>query len=145
MSRQRRDPDERGLSAAVETALIVPLLVLLVGLLVGTGRAWHTRGIVAGSAAAAARAASLERSGVSADLVARQTAAAGLRDVRCLATDIHIDTSGFATPVGTPAVVTVTVSCRVGMGDVLVPGWPETIELSASATSSLDRFRERQP
>ncbi len=138
---------DRGLSATVETALIVPMLVLVVGLIVGAGRVWHARGVVADVAAAAARSASLERSGASAAAQARAMASAGLSagGVRCAATDVQVDTSAFAVPVGNPGTVSVTIACHVEMGDILVPGWPGRMEVVRTSTSTLDRFRERRP
>lgn len=145
-SPRHRDHD-RGLAAAVEMALLVTLLVVVAGVIVGAGRAWYARSVVSDTAAAAARSASLERSGTNAAAVARTIAASGLQSagVTCGATNIAVDTSGFSRPVGTPATVTVTITCDVAMGDILVPGWPGHISITHTATSTLDRFRERQP
>ncbi len=57
---------------------------------------------------------------------------------------VHVDTSQF-TPVGVglPAQVTATVTCRVPLSDLVVPGMPGSRLLRGIFTSPLDPFRER--
>ena len=56
---------------------------------------------------------------------------------------ISVDTSGFGSPVGTPASVRATVTCVVNLSDLAVPGVPGTRTVSASMSSPLDTYRER--
>ena len=94
--------DERGLSASVETALILPAVVLFVSLLLTLARIALTDQHVEAAVAAAARAASLERS-----VAAAQTAAGealerslGERGIDCLSTALTVDASGVARELG---------------------------------------------
>ena len=136
---------ERG-AAATEFALIVPILVLLAGVVVGGGRVWFARASVDEIAHSASRAASLARSAGAADAAAHEVAAmrADSSGLRCSPLRVAVGTGGFAVPVGQPASVSVSVTCRVPLSDILVPGWPGSIQVAADATSVLDRYRERR-
>jgi len=130
----------------VEFALIVPVLVLLVGLVVGGARTWLARGVVEQAAGAAVRGMSQARGQGEAvraaqELAVAQAAAGG---VRCERLFVDVDASGFATAPGTHATVTVRVHCDVPLGDVLVPGWPGVIGVEASAETVLDTYRGRK-
>ena len=61
-----------------------------------------------------------------------------------MSTAVTVDTAGFAAPVGTPATVTATVRCVVNLADLAVPGVPGTRTVTATASSPVDTFRERQ-
>lgn len=137
--------DERG-AAAVELALIVPVLVLLFGLVVGGARVWLARTTVEQVAAGAARAGSLARTPAQAvaaaeSLVRSQASADGLR---CVELGVHVDARSLTDPPGVPAQVEVEVSCAVELGDLIVPGWPGQLTVSASAFSVVDTYRGRQ-
>ena len=136
---------QRG-SASVEFAMVVPVLVLLVGLVVGGARTWLARGVVEQAAGAAVRGMSQARSPGEAVRTAKslafaQAAAGGLR---CERIAVEVDAGALARPPGTPAVVAATVRCDVPLGDVLVPGWPGVIEVEATAEAVLDRYRGRK-
>jgi len=45
--------------------------------------------------------------------------------------------------VGTPATVTATVRCVVNLADLAVPGVPGARTVTATASSPVDTFRER--
>ena len=137
--------DEQG-SAAVELALLVPALVILLGLLVGGGRLWFARTTVTEAANTAARAASLSRTASSA---AADGAAAGRQSLttaglKCQDAAVSIDTSAFEVPVGNPATVTSTIRCSVPFGDILLPGMAGSINLVGTGNSSLDTYRSRR-
>lgn len=140
-----RSRDERG-AAAVELALIVPVLVLLLGVVVGGARVWLARGSVEQLAAGAARAGSLARSPTEAvsaatSLVDGQLALDGLR---CLEFDLKVEARDLAKPPGTPGRIEVRVTCAVGLTDLIVPGWPGRLTLSAQAWSAVDTYRGRR-
>ena len=80
-----------------------------------------------------------------ADHDAATSAAATLanQQLQCATTLVLVDTSGFAKPVGTPAAVTVTVTCVVNLSDVAIPGLPGTLPITATMTSPLDTYRGR--
>lgn len=136
---------QRG-AASAEFAMLVPVLVLLVGLVVGGARTWLARGVVEQAAGAAARGMSQSRSQAEAsrtakDLALAQAAAGGLR---CTNLVVDTDASALGLPPGVPAKVSATVRCDVPLGDVLVPGWPGAIRVEASAETVLDRYRGRK-
>ena len=136
---------QRG-AASVEFAMLVPVLVLLVGLVVGGARTWMARGLVEHAAGAAVRGMSQSRSQAEAnraakDLVLAQAAAGGLR---CRSLVVDTDASALGRPPGAPARVRATVRCEVPLADVLVPGWPGAIWVEATAETPLDRYRGRR-
>lgn len=135
---------QRG-AVAVEFAMTVPVLVLLFGLVVGGARTWLARGSVEQAASAAARGASLARTPGEAhrlahDLAAAQAAVGGLR---CDRWGVEVDVSALAVPAGRAAEIRATVTCAVPLADVLVPGWPGSVEVRAVAGSVVDRYRGR--
>lgn len=139
----RRD---RG-AAALEFALVVPALGLLLGLVVGGARIWFARASVEQLAGSAARAATVAPSaGLAASsarsLIADQLAGSG---VRCATVTVDVDTSAFGLAPGTTGRVTVQVRCAVPLADLLVPGWPGTLDVSATGQSVLDPYRRRTP
>lgn len=143
--RQRwRDPD-RGLSTSAEVVLIVPLLVVLLGVIVGGGKYWYAWSTVERAANSAARSATLSRSMSAAEADAREVAGSELRSagVTCASQSVRVDTSRFTDPLGEHAEVTVTVDCVLSFGDLIVPGWPGTVTATHSASSVLDLYRGR--
>jgi Flp pilus assembly protein TadG len=137
--------NQRG-TLTVEFALLVPALVLFFGLAVGGARVWMARTTVESIAGAAARAAVLERSPSAAVAAAERLSAlqATTSGLRCSSLRLSVDTAAFSRPVGVPGIVTTTVICEVPLGDVLVPGWPGTVRVSASASAPLDSYRGRK-
>ena len=144
MSRQAHRP-ERG-SAALEAAIGVPAFMLFVALIVLAGRVAITTQAVDSAATASARTASIARTAGDANATARTAAASSLTDqnLRCVSTTVTLDTTGFSAPLGTPATVTATVRCVVTLTDLALPGVPGTRTVTATATSPVDTFRERQ-
>ena len=136
--------DQRG-SAAVEITMLVPALLLTLGLLVVGGRVWFARTTVNEAAHAAARAASLARAAGEAVANGRSAGAQSLATggLRCTSTTVEVNTAAFGVPVGTPATVTTKVSCRVGFGDLALPGLLGSVDLEATGASALDTYRSR--
>lgn len=132
-------------SVSVELALLTPALLLLLSFAVVAGRTQVAEGAVAEAARAAAREASLARDDVTAAALARAQADRTLaaQDLRCQSTSVDIDTTGFQTPPGQPGDVTVSITCVVGMADLLAPGLPGSVTVEASFTSPIDAYRER--
>lgn len=137
--------DERG-AAAVELALLMPLVVLLFSVTVGGARLWQLRAGVDHAAAASARAASLARSSADAVADGSSVATAQLQNAipRCGDPVVEIDARQVDTSAGTPAAVTVTVTCSLSLGDLVIPGWPSQVTVTGVATSPVDRYRERK-
>lgn len=135
---------DRG-SAAIETAIGVPAFLLFLALIIGAGRVAIARQSVEAAASEGARSASIARSQPVADHDATSSAIATLanQQLRCATTQVVVDTSGFARPVGTPASVSVTVTCLVDLSDLVVPGLSGTVPVTATMTSPLDTYRGR--
>lgn len=134
---------QRG-SSVVEVVILAPALGLLVALVIAGGRVALAHQAVQASAADAARAASISRTH---DLASQAAAAAARstlaqQDTRCVSTSVTVDTSGFATPAGSPAAVSATVACEVDLAGLL-PGLPGSMTITATMTSPLDTYRER--
>ena len=65
------------------------------------------------------------------------------QDLRCQRTTVDVDTAGFQAPLGQPGDVTVSITCVVGMADLLAPGLPGSVTVEASFISPVDAYRER--
>jgi Flp pilus assembly protein TadG len=129
-----------GGSIAVEMALAVPLLVVLLLVLIG---AFHLgRGIldVNTAAAAGARAASLARTTSTARTAAADAATADLAG-RCAHLGVDVDTSAFHRG----GSVTVTVACAVSLRSMTGFALPAMATLQGSSTSPLDLYRGTGP
>lgn len=141
--RARCGEADRG-SSVVEVVILAPALGLFLALIIAGGRVALAHQAVEASAAEAARAASIARTQDQAGSDAEGAATSSLRDqdTRCLSTSVTVDTAGFATPVGNPASVGATVTCRVDLAGVL-PGLPGSMDITATVRSPLDTYRER--
>ncbi|MEA5118557.1 MAG: TadE/TadG family type IV pilus assembly protein [Propionicimonas sp.] len=140
----KRRRDERG-SAAVEVALLAPVLGLMVLAVIFAGRVAVARQAVQSATTDAVRAASLARTADDAKRSANRVADAALvnQDVECATTTLEVDTSGFRRPPGTAATVTVTLTCEVATADLSLPV-PGTIRIEHSMSSPLDVYRGRR-
>lgn len=140
-----RRRDERGM-AALELAIIIPVLALVIGLTIAAGRLAHARVAVQQWADSAARSASLTRDAATARSHANAVVgsdAAG-SDVDCAGGwRLDLDARGFTAPLGQAAAVRVTVTCSVPMGN-LVWGLPGHILVEGASSSTLDRYRGRR-
>lgn len=137
---------ERG-SATVELAVVAPGLLMIIALLVLGGRVTIAGGSVEHAAAEAARTASIARTETEALAQGRDAAEASLerQDLLCVGgPSIQIDTSQFSRPPGEPATVSATVTCRVQLSDVAIPGLPGSREITETVESPLDTYRMRQ-
>lgn len=134
-------------AASVEMSLLIPVLVLLLMAMAGAWRIGHTRAQIEEAASAGARAATIPASATQARALADQAITADLATVgvRCIGMAIDIDTAAFANPPGTPGDVHTFISCQLSLSDVVVPGMPGTVTISASASEPIDTFRERTP
>ena len=140
----RASRGERG-AAALEFAVILPALGLLIALMVGAARVWFAHTTVEQIAGTAARAASLALTPADAEAAAHRIAQAqaDTSGLTCLGLSVDADVSGFQVPLGQPARMQVRVSGSVPLSDLVVPGWPGQWQLTADGTSALDRYRRR--
>lgn len=141
----RRRRDERGLSPGIELVVLLPALLILLGVTVAGGRLWFARSAVTEAAYSGARAASLERSVTRAQSSGRDAVGAQLQTdgVQCLARTVTLDTADFAAEVGEAGAVTARVQCRIGFGDISVPGLPGSMLITGRASAPIDTYRER--
>ena len=136
--------DERG-SAAIEAAIGVPAFALFVGLIIFGGRTATTHEALQSAAADAARSASLARDADVARAEASEAATTSItnQQIGCSAISVDVDTSDFNKQPGVPGSVNVTVSCRLDLSDLAVPGVPGSRVMRATMSSPIDTWRER--
>ena len=147
MSRLKLRPlgrSDRG-SEALEAAIGVPAFLLFIALIIAGGRLAIADQAVQAAAAEAARSASISRTEGQAhgSAVSGATSSLANQKLQCTTKSVSVDTSGFASPVGTHASVAATVTCVVNLSDVAVPGLPGTRTITATMSSPLDTYRER--
>ncbi|MGH3157491.1 MAG: TadE/TadG family type IV pilus assembly protein, partial [Streptosporangiaceae bacterium] len=131
-------------NAALELVILAPALLALLCLVIAAGRTSVAEGSVAAAARDAARQASLARSPAVALWAARSGAAAALaRDGLDCEPTVRVDVTGFWVPAGQPATVGATVTCRVSLADLILPGVPGGRTLTATFRSPLDPYRGR--
>lgn len=138
--------DERGGAVAIESVLLVPVIMLMAALIAAGYRITAAADAVENIAGASARAASIARTTGQAQQDARSVANSSLttEGLQCAPSSVQVDTAGFAVPVGQPASVTVTISCRAPLADLLVPGLGGSRLLEATSSSPLDTYRGRR-
>lgn len=134
-SRRGRDAG----SATLELVLLTPLLVLLALVVMALGRITDARVRVEDAAHQAARAASLTYDGRQTEQAATEAAASALstdgpgchtRTVRLRHSALRPDST-----------VTATVTCRTQLRDLLGARLPGAVDITASSTSPVDRYR----
>jgi Flp pilus assembly protein TadG len=132
-------------SVALTTAIFVPVVLVLLGLLIACGRIVTAQGAADAAARDAARTASLSADPASGEADARQAAEASLTrsGLHCAAISVVLDTSGLAAPVGQAATVTATVSCTAPLSSLMVPGLGGSKTLTGSMTSVVDTWAPR--
>ncbi len=130
--------DERG-SMSVELVLLTVPLVIIMLFVVALGRLSSARNQVDEAARDAARQASLYyRSGSDATRQGSAMANQDLSGLDCANRVVDVDTSTLH-PGGT---VTVTVSCHVPLGDLVLLKVPGTRTVTATSTSVVDTYVE---
>ena len=128
---------QRG-SMAAELTIITPLLLVFLMLLAGLGRLIDAQGQVYGAARDAARTASLQRSGPTADDAAQRAVDADLAG-RCVTRPRAVRVS--ADPFAPGNLVTYEVTCQASLKGLGVFAIPATKRVSARASAPLDVFR----
>ncbi len=142
--RLRAQP-ERGAAAAVETAFILPLVLLIMLAVAAAGRVSNARDATEQAARAASRIASAERSPATATAAATGAAADELRrqGLSCVSINVAVNSDGLHARLGQDAAVTATVTCRVSLSELAFPGVPGDQTVTATFTSPVDPNRER--
>jgi len=128
----------------LETMLIAGAALLLIGLHIAGIRISWAKGAVQEAAAAAARDGSLARTAGQAQTNANTAAAVSMSQsgASCVGQTVVLDTSRFLAPLGETGTIRATVSCTVPLAN-LVPGLPGSMDVSRSANSPVDPYRQR--
>jgi Flp pilus assembly protein TadG len=129
---------DRG-SAAVEFAVVAPLLAGLLLSVAGLGRIAEARGQVEAAAREAARAASLQRipsTAEAAGVAAARAVLAG-QHVTCAALSVAVDVTDYR-PGGQ---VSAEVRCTTRLADVRLAGFPGSHTTSATAVVPVENWR----
>jgi len=144
MTPGRRARGERG-STTLEVVIVLPATLLLLGLIIMAGRLALAQQAIQAVAYDTARAASISRTAAEArtDAATMTAYSFAANSLTCSSHSLQLDTSGFAAQVGDTAAVSSTVTCRVPLGDLSLPGVPGSVQLDATASSPLDPYREK--
>ncbi len=144
LMRRRRPAGDRG-NATIELVVWAPLLVLVLFTLYWVSRYVTAEFAVSEVASNAARAASLSVDPAAAQASAEAAAYDSIadQDLRCVGLEVAVDVSGFGTPLGQPAEVSVQITCTVDNSDLVWTGIPGNPTLVGDAVSPLDAYRSR--
>jgi Flp pilus assembly protein TadG len=126
-------------SSTAEVTLLAPLLVAVLLFVVLCGRLVAVQLDVDAAASGAARTGSIARTESAARAQAERTARDTLagRGLACSDAAVSVSTGGLRAG----GAVTVTVSCRVPLSDLVLLGVPGSRVVSATATSPIDQWR----
>jgi Flp pilus assembly protein TadG len=140
------EPELGGGRTALETVILAPVLILVfIMLVIAGGRIVSAGGAVEEAARAAAREASLQRDGATAQSRATTIAQQSLagQNLVCDSLQVQVDTSQFGRPLGQPAQVTAIITCQVRLSDLAIPGLPGSKTMTSTFVSVIDPYRER--
>jgi Flp pilus assembly protein TadG len=142
LARRRRAPwlgGDDGL-AALELAILTPLIIAMLLLVVGLGRVSHGRQLVDQAAAAAARAAALTNAPGPATTSAQQAAQDTLSQAGVSCSQLHVNVNTGAFRSG--GYVDVTVRCTANLSGLALAGMPGSVTLTATSRSVLESHRD---
>ena len=127
-------------AAAVELAILAPVLVVLLLFVVAAGRLVLAHQEVEAAAADAARAASIAASASGAQAAATQVAESDLagHGITCATLSASVDTTDF-NPGGA---VRVTLTCSASLSGLALLSLPGSQTLSSQSTAPIDRYRQ---
>lgn len=139
-----RTRGERG-TGTLEMAIVGGLFVLIFIVVALVVRVDQTSNAVESAADAAAREASLARDTSQAQNAAAQMANISLSQagVNCVHLSVSIDAAGVNAPLGTTGIVSATITCTVAVGNSGLIGQAPTRDITATAISPVDAYRER--
>ena len=135
--------DRQAGTGTVELVIVTPVLLMMLCLIVGLGRAADARGRLTGAVRDAARAASLAASPSAAAQAAHDTALADLTGagLECRQPQVSTDTTAWH-PGGQ---LRVRIRCALDLSTLVVSGLPGHRTLTADATVPLDRYTAYPP
>jgi Flp pilus assembly protein TadG len=135
-------------NASIEIVFLAAVLISLIALVIAFGRVSLAQGAIAAAARDAARQASIAQSPGAARTSGEDSALAALRGDHLTCDQqptVRVDTSQFGDSAGQEADVTATVTCRVQLSDLWLPGLPGATTITATFTSPLNPFEARFP
>jgi Flp pilus assembly protein TadG len=126
--------------AALELAILAPVIFVLLLLVVGFGRVTHGRQLVDRAAAAGARAAALSSGPGPAAEAGRQAAAdtLSLAGISCVGMRVDVDTTAF----GPGGEVRTRVRCTADLSGLALAGLPGRLTMTAAAVAPLETYRD---
>jgi len=129
--------------AALELAILAPVLIAMLLLVVGLGRVSQGRQTINQAGAAGARAAALTDTPGQAVRQAQQAAAdtVARAGVSCGQLGVEVDTSAF----GPGGYVQVSVHCTSDLSGLAIAGLPGSVTLTATSRSPLETLRRLEP
>ncbi len=129
--------------AALELAILAPVLIAMLLLVVGLGRVSQGRQTINQAGAAGARAAALTSTPGQAVRQGQQAAADTLvqAGVSCGQLGVEVDTSAF----GPGGYVQVSVRCTSDLSGMAIAGLPGSVTLTATSRSPLETLRQLEP
>lgn len=128
-------------TAGVDAAMAVTALLAVGMLVIGGLRITNASGDVQAAARSAARAAAAEYLPSAAEAAASQVASAALADRGQSCRQLDVDVRG---DLSAGSVVAVTITCIVGLGDVVLAGFPGSTTVSGEAVEYVDLARGGQ-
>lgn len=130
---------------SLELVILAPSLMAFVALIVFGARVSLAQQAVQVAANDASRSASIERTQDAAVASGTRSASATLttQEVECRSVDVTVDASAFEAALGERATASATVTCVVSMGSLSMMGIPGEMEISRTASSPIDSYRER--
>ena len=134
-----RPGHEAGSASVLTVVLFTPIIVVLLGFVSFAGRITAARNDVNAAARDAARAASIQTDRQAGAAAAEQTTRAALGDRNVTCAELRVSTVYRPLTVGD--MVQVTVSCTVGLRDLVGLGLPGNRVVVAVGYEPLDRYR----
>lgn len=131
-------------SMSIEAVLIIPVFLVFLALIAAIGRTAAVQEDLHASIVAAVRIASLQPSSIAGEDAARTAIENHLADegVRCISSDISINTYALDLPPGQPGEVWATITCMVPLSDLSVPGLPGQIRLTDTFSTPIDPYSQ---
>jgi Flp pilus assembly protein TadG len=127
----------------LELVILAPILAVFALVMIGVGRYELARQQVIGATMAAAEAASVTTSG-QVQSSAYDAAESGVQYGSHTCAELNVATSVTAPQVGQQGYVTVTVSCRVVLSDLVIPGTPGSVVVRSVEVAPIDPYRAFQ-
>ena len=140
-------PERARGAAAVEVAVLVPLVLMLVVGVVTVWRVWWTSAQLTSATAAAAWAGARAATTAQARTIASQVLAGDLAaaGITCQNSPVMKTlTPSFegALKAGQSGTISITTTCTVPLHQVGLPGLPGSVTVRAAATEAIDTYQE---